>query len=112
MAVNIRLFFDAKIWCNGGTDYFRPSVGKCKREIGLARNRRRIRGTRFQYSSDKERKNERAAVAELAFGVNRSTVRAHDVLGDGEAKAGASGLTRAGFIDAIEAFEEARQVFG
>ena len=36
----------------------------------------------------------------------------HDVLGDGEAEAGASGFAGAGFVDAIEAFEEARQVLG
>lgn len=36
----------------------------------------------------------------------------HDVFGDREAKAGASGFAGAGFIDSIEAFEEARKMFG
>src|SRR5271155_2837196 len=36
----------------------------------------------------------------------------HDVLGDGEAEARASGLAGAGFIDAIEAFEQARKMLG
>ena len=37
---------------------------------------------------------------------------AHDVFGDGEAEAGAARFAGAGFIDAIEAFEEARKVLG
>ena len=36
----------------------------------------------------------------------------HDVLGDGEAEAGASGFAGAGFVDAIEALEQAREVLG
>ncbi len=36
---------------------------------------------------------------------------ADDVLGYGEAEAGASGFAGAGFVDAIEAFEEAWQMF-
>ena len=34
----------------------------------------------------------------------------HNVLGNGKAKAGASGFARAGFVDTIEAFEQARKV--
>ena len=36
----------------------------------------------------------------------------HDVLGDGEAEAGASGFAGAGFVDAIKAFEQAGEMFG
>src|SRR5579872_254746 len=49
-------------------------------------------------------------MAEFAVGADGATMGAHDVLGDGEAKAGASGFAGAGFIDAVEALEEARQV--
>jgi hypothetical protein len=53
-----------------------------------------------------------AAVGEFAFGADGAAVGEHDVFGDGEAEAGASGFAGAGFIDAIEAFEQARQMFG
>src|SRR5258707_580634 len=36
----------------------------------------------------------------------------HDVLGDGEAQSGAARFAGAGFVDAIEALEQARQMFG
>lgn len=51
-------------------------------------------------------------MGEFAFGADGSAVGEHDVLGNGEAEAGASGFAGAGFIDAIETFEEARQVLG
>ena len=50
-------------------------------------------------------------MGEFAFGADEATVRQHNVFGDGEAEAGASGLARAGFIDAIEALEEAGEMF-
>ncbi len=36
----------------------------------------------------------------------------HDVLGDGEAEARASGLAGPGFVDTVEAFEQAREMLG
>ena len=59
-----------------------------------------------------ESKQESRTMREFAFGTNRSTVGEHDVFSDGEAEAGASGFARAGFVDAIEAFEQAREVLG
>ena len=55
---------------------------------------------------------EGASVAEFAVGTDGATVGAHDVLGDGEAEAGAAGFARAGFVDAVEALEEARKMLG
>ena len=51
-------------------------------------------------------------MGEFAFGADGAAVGNHDVFGDSQPKAGASGLAGAGFIDTIETFEEARQVFG
>ncbi len=51
-------------------------------------------------------------MAEFAFGADGAAVGEHDVLGDGEAEAGAAGFAGAGFVDAVEAFEEARQMLG
>ena len=51
-------------------------------------------------------------MVEFAFGADGTTVGEHDVLGDGEAEAGAAGFAGAGFVDAVEAFEEARQMLG
>src|SRR5690349_10151752 len=51
-------------------------------------------------------------MVEFAFGADGTSVGAHDVLGDGEAEAGASGFAGARFVDAIETLEEARQMFG
>jgi len=51
-------------------------------------------------------------VGELTLGADGAAVCEHDVLGDGKAEAGASGLAGPGFIDAIEAFEQARKMFG
>ena len=59
-----------------------------------------------------EREDESAAAGEFAFGTDGAGVGAHDVFGDGEAEAGSPGLSGAGFVDAVEAFEEAGQVFG
>src|SRR5215471_7438925 len=53
---------------------------------------------------------ERAAVVLFAFGADGAAVGAHDVLGDGEAEAGSSGFAGSGFVHAIEALEQARQV--
>src|SRR5579864_4812057 len=55
---------------------------------------------------------EGAAVVEVAFGADGAGVGAHDVFGDGQAEAGAAGFAGAGFIDAVEAFEEAGQMLG
>ncbi len=51
-------------------------------------------------------------MGEFAFGADGAAVGEHDVFGDGEAEAGASGFAGAGFVDAIEALEEARKVLG
>src|SRR5271170_195662 len=48
--------------------------------------------------------------AQLAFGANQASVGEHDMLGDGQAKAGATGLPRAGLIDAVKALEDPVQV--
>ncbi len=50
-------------------------------------------------------------MGQVAFGADGAAVGEHDVLGDGEAEAGASGFAGAGFVDAIEAFEEAGKMF-
>ena len=50
-------------------------------------------------------------MGQFAFGANRAAVGQHNVLGDGQAKAGAAGFARTGFIDAVEALEQAGQVF-
>src|SRR5438128_1197853 len=59
-----------------------------------------------------EGEQEGGAVVEFALGADGASVGQHDVLGDGEAQAGASGFAGAGFVDAVEAFEEARDMFG
>jgi hypothetical protein len=59
-----------------------------------------------------EGEEEDGAVGQFAFGADGAAVGEHDVFGDGEAEAGASGFAGAGFVDAVEAFEEAREVFG
>ena len=51
-------------------------------------------------------------MGQFAFGADGAAVGEHDVLGNGEAEAGASGFAGAGFIYAIETFEEARKVLG
>jgi len=52
------------------------------------------------------------AVGEFAFGADGAAVGQHDVFGDSQAEAGASGFAGAGFVDAIETLEQAGQVFG
>ena len=47
-------------------------------------------------------------MGQVAFGADAAAVGDHDVLGDGQAQAGASGFAGAGFVDAIETLEEAR----
>ena len=49
-------------------------------------------------------------MGELALGADGAAVGEHDVLGDGKAETGTSGFARAGFIDAIKAFEQAREM--
>ncbi len=49
-------------------------------------------------------------MGEFAFGADGAAVGQHDVLGNGKAEAGAPGLAGAGFVDAIEALEQAREV--
>jgi len=51
-------------------------------------------------------------MVELAFGTNCSSMGKHNVLGDGQSKSGAARFARAGFVNAIEAFEKARQMLG
>ena len=63
-------------------------------------------------STDREPEEKSRTVGELAFGADRAAMGEHDVLGDGEAQTGASGLAGASFIDAVETLEEAGQVLG
>jgi hypothetical protein len=51
-------------------------------------------------------------VAVAAFGPDLSAVELHDVFDDGEAESGAAGFAGAGFIEAIEPFEDALQGIG
>src|ERR1700733_16092121 len=62
-------------------------------------------------SGNGEGKQKSRSVGEFAFGADGAAVGEHDVFGDGKAKAGASGFAGAGFVDSIEAFEEAREMF-
>src|SRR5579871_3468775 len=59
-----------------------------------------------------EGENERASCVQLAFGADGATLRLHHILGNCEAKTGASGLSGTGFVDPIEAFEDAVEVLG
>ncbi len=52
-----------------------------------------------------------AALAERAVDGDAAVVGLHDVLDDRESQAGASQLSAAGPVDAIEAFEDPREVF-
>ena len=60
----------------------------------------------------RQREVELCAVAEFAFGPDAAAVGLHDVLDDGEAEASPAGFARAGFVDAIEALEDALQMLG
>ena len=51
-------------------------------------------------------------MVEFAFGADGAAVGQHDVFGDGQAEASTAGFAGAGFVDAIEAFEQSRQVLG
>ena len=53
---------------------------------------------------------EGCAVIQFALGLDGSAVGANHVLHNGQAQSGAAGLAGAGFIDAVEALEEPRQV--
>src|ERR1700722_17971803 len=66
----------------------------------------------FLFSGGGEGEEEDGAMGQFAFGADGTAVGEHDVFGDGEAEAGASGFTGAGFIDAVKAFEQAREMFG
>src|SRR5258708_33506470 len=63
-----------------------------------------------EHLGDGEGEEAGAAVAEFAFGADGAAVGEHDVFGDSEAEAGAAGFAGAGFVDSVEAVEEARQV--
>src|SRR5579871_230528 len=56
--------------------------------------------------------NEGASGVQLAFGADGSALRLHHILGNCEAEAGSSGLPGTGFINPVEAFEDAVEVFG
>lgn len=51
-------------------------------------------------------------MVEFALCANGPQVSERDVFGDGKPQAGAAGFTGASLVDAIEALEEPRQVFG
>src|SRR5579863_5984385 len=55
---------------------------------------------------------EGAAVDEFAFGADGAAVGEHDVLGDGQAEASATGLSGAGLVHAVKPFKQSRQVLG
>ena len=59
-----------------------------------------------------QREVEVSAVAQFAFGPDASAVGLDDVLDDGQAQAGAAGLAGAGFVNAVEALEDAVEVLG
>jgi len=50
-------------------------------------------------------------MVEFAFGADGAAVGQHDVFGDGQAEP-VPPDSRSGFVDAIEAFEQSRQVLG
>ena len=60
---------------------------------------------------DGQGEKEGCARAELAFRADDAAVGEHDVLGDGQAKASAAGLAGTGFIDPVEALEDAVEMF-
>ena len=51
------------------------------------------------------------AVVQFALNLNRSSEGPDHVLGDGQTKSSASRFARTRFVDTVEAFKEARQVF-
>src|SRR5579864_5108927 len=69
-----------------------------------------LRGCRN--SSYGKREEEGAAMVEFAISADGTAMSQHDVFGDGQTQAGAAGFAGAGFVDAIKAFEETRQVLG
>src|SRR4051794_21540516 len=54
----------------------------------------------------REPDDERRSFAGLALGLDRAVVLEDDVLGDGQAEAGAAGLLGAALVDAVEAVED------
>src|SRR5260370_17215844 len=59
-----------------------------------------------------EGENEVTAGVELTFGANGTAVGLDHVTCDGQTEASAAGLPGAGFVDAVEALEDATEVFG
>ncbi len=59
-----------------------------------------------------EGENEGASGVQLTFGADGSALGLHHILGNGEAETGAAGLPGAGFVDPVEALEDAVEVFG
>src|SRR5260221_9625393 len=86
-------------------------VGQTKQMPGEIQGWRSLHHFSFR-SGGGQSEEKGGAVAKIAFGADGAAVGQHDVLGDGEAEAGAAGFAGAGFVDAIETFEEARQVLG
>src|SRR5690349_10171418 len=72
--------------------------------------RRRKRSLRDGFSCQRQHEGEGCAVAEFAAGMDGTAVRANNVLDDSQAQAGPTGFARTRVVDAIKAFEEARQV--
>src|ERR1035437_4078261 len=60
----------------------------------------------------RECEQECGTLANGAFPARGATERRHQVLDDGKTQTGATQLSRAGLIHPVEAFEEARQIFG
>ena len=52
------------------------------------------------------------AVAKLAFGADRSAMVQDDVLNDGEAESGATGIVRASLINPVEALKKPWKMLG
>ena len=51
-------------------------------------------------------------MVEFALRANGAAVRQHDVFGDGQPQSGAAGFAGAGFVDPVEALEQAIQMLG
>src|ERR1039458_9262226 len=71
---------------------------------------RRFLGQRGFFGGQREE--ERRAFLHAALHAHRSVVRAHQVLHDGKPQPGAAQLPRARLVNAVEPFEQPRQILG
>src|SRR6185436_13403513 len=75
------------------------------------RSRRRLPPRRERGSSSWQAKHKASAACRPLFNPNAAAAQLDEVFDDREAEAGAARIARARLIDAIEALEDARQVF-